>query len=126
MPFIHIRSLPFEEPFDVPVAIKTVSEAFSVRTEIDLQHISVTWEFFATEHYAHAGQTVNYQPRDSHPILVELIAPDSNSESRIKMMLKTIASILEQITGIAVSNIFIHFRAAQSGTVFDHGDVVHW
>jgi len=47
MPFIQIKSLPFEKPFDISKAILGISHDFSIDNKIPLAHIHTTWEFYS-------------------------------------------------------------------------------
>jgi hypothetical protein len=46
MPFIHIKSLPFEKSLEIKTVLEGVSEDFSHETEIALEHVTATWKFF--------------------------------------------------------------------------------
>ncbi len=51
MPFIHIKSLPFEKPVEIKAVLegyarRGISEDFSHETAIALEHVTATWEFF--------------------------------------------------------------------------------
>ena len=126
MPFLHIRSLPVGRDFDVADAVRTISAEFAGGTEIDEQHVTVTWQTFEPDHYASAGETAAAQPVASHPLLVELLAPDSNSDERIEQMLQVAAAAVAAQVGVELGNVFVHFRPAQSGKVFDRGELVRW
>ena len=39
---------------------------------------------------------------------------------------KIVAASLSRRLGIPMANVFVSYRAARSGTVFDEGTVVHW
>ena len=96
MPFIHVRSLPFEEAFDAPHVLEGLAEDFAKGTGIDLEHVTATWEFFAPGHYAVLGRAARHQPPDSHPVLVDLLAPDFNAPAAVEKMLLTVASSLSK------------------------------
>ncbi|QKT03966.1 hypothetical protein HUS23_09135 [Ectothiorhodospiraceae bacterium 2226] len=126
MPFIHVRSLPFEQPLDVQAVIEGLSQDFAGSTGIALQHVTATWTFFAPGHYAVAGLAASHQPRQSHPLLVDLLVPDLNSADDVRRMLIAVASSLAQRTRLPRENIFINCRAARSGRVFDEGRIARW
>jgi hypothetical protein len=117
--------------------LEGISEDFSRETEIALEHVTATWEFFLPGHYAVAGKAEEQQPRPalpgplggpgkSHPILVDLLTPDFNDAKTIERMLKCIAKSLAKRAGILPNNIFINHRQAHSGMVFDNGEIVRW
>jgi phenylpyruvate tautomerase PptA (4-oxalocrotonate tautomerase family) len=126
MPFIHIKSLPLERPLDVRAVIEGLSEDFAAATGIDLEHVTVTWEFLLPGYYAAGGRSVMHQPRHSHPVLVDMLAPDFNAPETVETMLTAVAHSFSERTDIPVTNIFINHRAAQSGRVFDGGEIVRW
>ena len=126
MPFIHIKSLPLNPSLDIKTIIENISADFSQETEIDLEHITVTWEYFLPGHYAVAGKVATQHPESSHPAIVDLLTPDSNTSEQILTMLKVTASSISKHAKIAIDNIFINHRQAHSGEVFDTGEIVEW
>ena len=44
----------------------------------------------------------------------------------IEKMLQTVASSISKRTKVPLSNIFINYRSAHSGMVFDNGKIVKW
>lgn len=127
MPLICIKSLPFENEIDVPGMIKSITDDFSKGTEVGIEHITVTWEFIPSRQYAVAGLMPGTQPQSgSHPILVDLHAPSFHQLDSVEAMMECIAFSVSKRSGVAYSNIFIHYRKVQSGHVFDHGDIVRW
>ena len=66
------------------------------------------------------------QPVDSHPFLVDLLAPDFNSGEEVETMLRAVASSLAKHAGTPLKNIFINHREAAPARVFDAGDLVRW
>lgn len=126
MPFIHVKSLPFEQTVTVSNLVEGLTKDFAKGTGIGLEHVIATWEFLSPNHYAVAGRSSLNQPEVSHPILVDLLSPDFNTSNQIEMMLKTIAESIAKRAKVPINNIFINHRQAQSGMVFDAGDVVRW
>ena len=126
MPFIHIKSLPFEQPFDVANAVEDISKDFAQAMGIGIEHITTTWLFLQPGHYAWAGKAVQYQAKESHPVLVDVVAPDFNAPETVARMLHTVAASLADRTGVRIDNIFVHYQAARSGEVFDAGAIVRW
>ena len=126
MPFIHIKSLPFEKPVDVSVIIVGISNDFAKTVGVDVEHITVTWAFIRPGHYASAGRTSLYHPDDSHPVLVDLLAPDFNTQSQIETMLLATADCISKHAEVSRQNIFINYRQAHSGMVYDAGEIVRW
>lgn len=59
-------------------------------------------------------------------MLVEVLAPELNAEDRIEGMLAAAARGVASQAGVDPENVFVEFRAAQSGRVFDGGEVVRW
>ena len=126
MPFIHIRSLPFEDPVDIPAVIERVSIDFASDTGIRLDYVTTTWEYFDKGHYAVAGKAATTQRPDSPPVLVDLLVPEVNSDQTVEKMLSAVAGSISEQAGVRRNNIFINVRRAQSGMVFDAGEVVRW
>jgi hypothetical protein len=126
VPIIHVKSLPFEQPFDVGAVVEGITKDFAKATGIGLEHITATWEFLSPGHYAVAGKVAQHQPRSTHPVLVDLLAPDFNSPTVGEKMLSSVASSISKRAKVPVSNIFINHRQARSGMVFDAGEIVRW
>jgi len=126
MPFIHIKSLPFNEPIDVSSVIKNIASDFSSKTGIEMSHIHTTWEFFQPGHYAKSNKVSRKQPTQNFPIMVDLLTPDFNNASQNVLMLETIAESISKHIQFPKNNIFINHRQAHSGNVFDDGGIVHW
>ena len=126
MPLIQIRSLPFDPPLDVPAVIERVARDFAQGAEIGLENVTVTWDTLQPGHYAVGGVTAAVQPAGSHPVLVDLLAPDLNRHRKIERMLTTVAESLSRHTGVPVANVFVNLRQAHSGMVFDQGKVARW
>jgi hypothetical protein len=126
MPYIHIRSLPFEEDLDISVAVRGISRDFSRDLDVDLEHVTVTWELYGPGHYARGGETCESQPSGSHPVLVDLLVPDSNTCDTVARMLTCVASSIAEHSGVSRENVFVNARFARSGMVFDSGEVETW
>lgn len=126
MPFIHIKSLPFERDIDVESWLKEINQDFSDKTGIGLGDISVTWEFFQEGAYCVTGITKTLQPDSSHPILVDLLVPDFNENEKIERMMNICAKKISLVSGVDTTNVFVNCRTAKSGWVFDAGQIVTW
>ncbi|MCW8328537.1 hypothetical protein MD588_06925 [Photobacterium sp. SDRW27] len=126
MPLVRIKSLPFEQEVQIPQVLSVLSQAVSDAGNIEQHHIMVTWEYLSKSHYAHNGQVADSQPINTHPLLVDLIAPNFNTEKQIAAMLELIANTIAEQVPIAKNNIFINFTPAYSDGVYDEGHVVEW
>jgi phenylpyruvate tautomerase PptA (4-oxalocrotonate tautomerase family) len=126
MPFIHVKSLPFQPPLKIAAVVEGLTKDFSKGAGIGLQHVTATWEFLSPGHYAVAGKTAARQPQRSHPVLVDLLTPDFNTPAQIEKMLLVIVSSISRRAKIPKRNIFVNHRQAHSGRVFDDGEVVRW
>ena len=126
MPFIHIKSLPFEEPKNIAFIIKGITEDFSENTGIPLFHIHTTWEFFLPGHYTKGDKNPAYQPEGNHPLIIDLLTPDFNDSGMIASMLVSIAESVSNRAEFPKNNIFINHRQAYSGMVYDDGKIVSW
>lgn len=126
MPLIRIKSLPFAQTAKVTETVTTLSRVVSDAADVPLHHIMITWEYFPAGHYAHHGKVVDSQPEASHPLLVDLIAPNFNTEAQSAAMLELIAQTIAAQVPIEKNNIFINFTPAYSDGVYDEGHVVEW
>lgn len=126
MPLVRIKSLPFEQDVRIPQVISALSQAISDAANIEQHHIMVTWEYLVHSHYAHHGNIADTQPVDTHPLLIDLIAPNFNTEKQIASMLELIAHTIAEQVPIEKNNIFINFTPAYSDGVYDEGHIVEW
>ena len=126
MPFIHVKSLPLDGSFDAKAVIEGLSEDFAKATGVGVEHVIVTWEVLPPGHYAVGGKTALHQPLNSHPVLVDLLAPDFNSDESIEKMLSAVSSSISKRVNFPINNIFINYRQAHSAMVFDAGKIVRW
>jgi phenylpyruvate tautomerase PptA (4-oxalocrotonate tautomerase family) len=126
MPFIHVRSLPFDESFDVGAVLEDLTEDFAKGTGIGLEHVTAIWEYLPPGHYAVVGKATQHQPQDSHPVLVDLLAPDFNSAATVEKTLTTVSSSISKHAKVPITNIFINHRQAHSGSVLEAGEIVRW
>ena len=126
MPFVHVRSLSLGGGFDVARAVRAVSAAFAQEASVDERHVTVTWETIDAGAYASGGETADAQPAHSHPVLVDVLAPDANSEDRLEAMLRAAADAVARAAGVEPANVFVHLHAARSGRVFDGGEIARW
>jgi phenylpyruvate tautomerase PptA (4-oxalocrotonate tautomerase family) len=126
MPFIHIKSLPFNSFFDASLALEGITKDFAKETGTGLEHVTATWDFLPPGHYAVAGKAASRQPRRSHPILVDLLAPDLNSAAEVEKMIAAVAASISKRARVPVTNIFVNHRQARPGRVFDAGGIVRW
>lgn len=126
MPFIHIKSLPFNPEKDTAKIVKSIGHDFAATNNIALHHVHVTWEYFNAGHYARAGNAPEHHPASQHPLIVELLTPNLNSPDTIESMLDSLAKSISARAGVDIHNIFINHRHALSGNVFDEGKVIKW
>jgi len=126
MPFIKIKSLPFEENFNISKAVLGINNDFSLGNSIPLNHVHTIWEFYVSGHYAKGQNAPTFQPNSHHPIIVDLLTPDFNEKETVKIMLESLAMSISSHSKMNLSNIFINHRHAHSGMVFDDGKIVEW
>lgn len=126
MPLIRVKSLQFDHDVDVSQVVCYLSQVVSDATHIEPQHIMITWEYLPGGHYSHGGKVTQVQPMNSHPLLVDLIAPNFNTEDQIMAMLELIANTIAEQLPIEKNNIFINYTPAYSDGVYDEGHVVEW
>lgn len=126
MPFIHVRSLPFKKPLDINAVVEGITEDFAKDTGTNLLRVTATWAFFTQGHYAVAGKAAPYQPRDSHPILAEIIVPDYHPGEALEAMMRSVATSITKRVDVSPENVFVQCRLAASGHAFDGGESVRW
>jgi phenylpyruvate tautomerase PptA (4-oxalocrotonate tautomerase family) len=126
MPILQIKSLPFDQAFDVAEAIEDISVDFADECGFALEHITVTWDYFPPGHYAVAGRAATVQDESNHPLMVSLLLPDMYEEEAIEEFLQVAAISIAKYSGIEISKIFIHCQLVPAGQVFDKGEVVRW
>lgn len=126
MPYIHIKSLPFEEPKPISDILCRVNRDFALRVDVPLEHVHSTWEYFQPGHFAKGDVSPKCQPDGFHSLLVTLVTPNYNDVSTCGMMLEVLAACLAKHTKIPLRKIFICHRQVRSGMVFDDGELVYW
>jgi hypothetical protein len=126
MPLISIRSLPLPAPFDGSRAVTAIARALADATRVGIEHFMVTWEYLPAGHYAHAGTTAGEQPAESHPVLVDVTAPDFNPAETVEALLALLDGLVTEAAGVAAGNVFLVYRPVASGQVLDGGEVVEW
>ncbi|MDH5258617.1 MAG: hypothetical protein OEX07_11435 [Gammaproteobacteria bacterium] len=126
MPFIQIKSLPFEKALDVSNIILAINRDFASVNNLAIYHVHTTWEYFQPGHYAKGEDAPEFQPNASHPVIVDLLTPDFNKAEVIELMLSSLAKSIVTHTNINRNNVFINHRYARSGMVFDDDAIVKW
>jgi hypothetical protein len=112
MPFIHTKSLPLENRNSVPDVINNISKSFQEDTEIEEKHITVTWEYYESNHYSFGGLLGKMHDFKIHQIIVDLLIPNFNDKNMIKKMMTSISNNLSEGMGCPCDRIFIHCRFA--------------
>lgn len=125
MPILRITSLPFEHQ-DSSAWPALVCEHFARSTEIPIKHVSAAWQLLPCGHYAYAGKNTQYQPLNSHPVLVEIMLPDLYALDRVERIIYATVDAVHSISGMPKTNIFVQVNRARSGAVFDEGRIIHW
>ena len=126
MPFIQIKSLPFEEPKPISEILCRINQDFSTRLDVPLEQIHSSWEYFQPGHFAKGALAPCCQPDSFHALLVELLTADLNDHQTGEMMLQVLAESLAKHARVSLRKIFILHRQARSGMVFDDGKIAHW
>lgn len=126
MPFIHIKSLPFDDQKPISDILCHINRDFSARLDIPLEHVHSTWEYFQPGHFAKGDLAPKCQPDSFHSLLVELLTPDCQDPESCATMLEVLATALAKHAKVSLQKIFICHHQARSGLVFDDGKIVHW
>ena len=77
------------------------------------EHVVVTWQTL---------DAASGEPR----LVVDVFAPDFHPADRVELMLRSVAASVAHAAGLRPADVFVNYRAARSGEVFDGGDVVRW
>ena len=125
MPIIKVTSLPFENQDSSAWPVQ-VCEHFVRSTEIPLKHVSATWQLLPNGHYAYAGMRAQYQPKDSHPIIVEIMLPDFYALDRVEKIIHAAVEAISFASRMPKQNIFVQVTRARAGAVYDEGRIVRW
>ena len=125
MPILRITSLPFENQ-DSSTWSAEVCKHFAEITDIPLKHVSATWQLLPNGHYAYAGENAHFQPRDSHPLIVEVMLPDFYALDRVEKIIMAVVEAVSTVTHLPTKNIFVQVNRARSGAVFDEGRIARW
>lgn len=88
--------------------------------------MTVTWEFFQSQHYLCGEDSGHRFDPQRHQILVDLLEPGFNNAANVETMMQGIASALEETLQLPQASIFINTRYAASGMVMDAGEIVRW
>jgi len=126
MPFIHIKSLPFESELNINQVLRTIAKEFSQKTDISLEHIHATWEYFEPGHYATHDIAPDVHRSETHVVIVDLLTPDFNDKKTVKQMLRCLAGSISKHAQVSINQVFINHRQAHSEHVFGDGDIVSW
>ena len=126
MPFIHIKSLPFEPELKISRVLRAVAKEFSEITNVSLEHIHATWEYFKPGHYATHDIAPGVHHSETHVVIVDLLTPDFNDNETVKQMLLSLADSISKHAVLSRNQIFINHRRAYSEQVFDDGEIVSW
>ncbi|MCG3863760.1 MULTISPECIES: hypothetical protein [unclassified Photobacterium] len=126
MPLISIKALPFEPYIEIDSVLKSLSEQIATQCKIGREHIMITWEWLSHEHYVHQGAVVDNQQQQSHPVLIELVAPNYYSHENIIFLMELIAVDISSNLPIHQNNVFISYTPAYSDGIYDQGHVINW
>ncbi len=126
MPYIHIKSLPFEQPKQISEILCHINRDFSVRLDIPLEHVHSTWEYFNSGHFAKGDVAPKCQPDSFHSLLVELLTPAGSDSHTSALMLEVLATSIALYAKVPIRKIFIHHLQVASEMVFDDGEIANW
>ena len=126
VPFIHFKSLPTDKPAGVAEVLEGVCGDVSRDTGVSAEHLTATWEEVASGHYAAAGSVADHASGGSHPVLVDIVLPDSTPPEEVEAMLQSVAASLAARARVPKDRVFINARYVASGMVFDQGEIVRW
>lgn len=125
MPIICIKTLPSSNEINIPEVLKKICVEVSKVINCDENNIWSTWEFIQPNYYAVGRQTSSYQTFNTHSPIVRIISFEGKEQKIIEGMMKLVAKILSDEIGIDIANIFIEYSQANSGQIFDGGNIVY-
>lgn len=126
MPYIQIKSLPFRENVNIPGVLHKIVSDFSDAMAVPAAHVTITWEYLAEGHYISEGRVSNHQMQHSHPVIIDVLAPDIESDEVIAQILETIVDCVARHVSLPRDNLFANYRYAYSGRVFEEGTLKTW
>jgi len=116
-------SLPIEH--DVAARLPELSASFSRAMAIDIQHISISWQFYTGRHYCVSGRS-SETLASGFPIKVQLLTPNLYRLPSIEKMLAFLAQEVSAIAQTCIEEVFVYHQDVASGHVFDEGRVLRW
>jgi hypothetical protein len=125
MPIISIKSLPLNKKVDIPELLKKLNNETAGAIGYEARHIWSYWQFIEPDYYAVGERLSETLTKESHSPIVEVMSFEGKSKETIKTILLTIAEVLSKGLEIDIGNIFIIYREAYSGTVFDGGEIIY-
>jgi len=117
MPFVHVRSLPFEHAFNAKRAVEKISGEIARCLDLDIQYITVTWAYLHAYHYAHGGQTHEFQGEDAPPVLVEVLVPENCKQEAREAVVRCAKSSVAAHAQVTAANVFVHVFRGDSGSL---------
>ncbi|CAH0536366.1 hypothetical protein [Vibrio marisflavi] len=126
MPVIKVQSLPFHPPLQLSEIVVSISYSVSQAIDIDVEHVMCSWSFFESDGFAVSGTTTPVQTKSTHPIVVDLILPNTHSKETVSIIMSTIAGQIAESTAVERDNIFITAQFVESKMVFENGQIIQW
>ncbi len=125
MPIVRIHCLP-KEGLDPGLAVRGITSALVEATDIAPENISVVWLTTLADHYSHAGALAATQPRATHPILVDLLAPDFHRAHTVHAIMKCLVREVAALAAVDPENVTVVHYPVGSGQVYDQGRLINW
>ncbi|MBA3581463.1 MAG: hypothetical protein H0W44_03305 [Gammaproteobacteria bacterium] len=126
MPIIQIKALPFAQKPNMTNVLEQLTTDFETSLGIGREQINIVWQWIEPNHYAAKGVVAAQQAHDSHPLLVEIIAPDFSKKTKIAQMLICVVNSLAASTGLPRENVYAMFREIHTGCSYHRGEIVKW
>jgi phenylpyruvate tautomerase PptA (4-oxalocrotonate tautomerase family) len=125
MPVISIKSLPFEKDVNIPEILKKLNAEVANSINYSPDSIWSYWEFITPQYYAVGDKSSEKTTGSTHSPIIEITSFEGKSNESIETAMKTTAKVVSQALGIDIGNIFIVYKEAHSGMVFDGGNIVY-
>lgn len=124
MPLIDIRSLPLA--MDKPLALESLSHELAEASGIGIEYFMITWVYVAPDSLAVGGKAAANESDTEFPVLVSMVVADLLPANVRQTLLEEAGQAIARLAGVHGDKVFIHCRAAESGSVYDEGRIVEW
>jgi hypothetical protein len=121
---IQVRALPQQQGVDIGAA--AVAVTVSVATELgeEPRGTWVAWQTIEPGGYTEGDEAPDFQPRATHPPLVEVVAFEGRPPELVERVLVAVAETLAAALRLEPGNVFVRWVEATGGRLYTGGRVV--